>query len=1429
MTPVASLERSPQTSSTLRQDRAIHLEGGLFGPDLLEQLASGDLPGQKPADFELPPQANLLDEIAEIYRDACDLWQVFRRRLERLPEDDAATSLTREGWVIPFLGLLGYELRYNPRSYDVGGVLYAISHRAGEQEDAPPVHIAGARRELGRVDPTGRPRLSPHALLQEFLNRTDHLWGIVTNGLTLRLLRDSTYVRRQAYVEFDLQAIFEAEGDSRFADFVLLYRLLHRTRLPRGTADAHTCWLEQYHQQAIEQGNRARDRLRDGVEECLKILGTGFLRANPDWTPDPKDFYEQLLHLVYRFLFLLVAEERNLLGGSNLYRHHYSVSRLRRLIDRREAYTDHEDLWQSLRVLFYLLRNDTPQNDGQPLASLLDLPVLDGGLFEPVELDERNLLNRDLLQAFSHLAYYWDDDAHAYRRVNYAALDVEELGSVYESLLDHHPIINDRTFDFASGTERKSTGSYYTPPELVAELIRSALEPVIEERLAAAKGITTDILRAASGEWRVVQEKIQQLVGEKGADSIVSRLRSLAESHGVGGRSLSHHERLSEGGALRADQPNAASGDIGRSEHRRGLGTARNEGVSAVPEHRLGEPAGAGNLSPAGRTNWDRQSGTHPSSSSDARNPEQADGQSPAQSQTEVMRSITDFPALWASLPLATRHSLLARALAEHRLLSIRVIDPACGSGHFLLAAARRLGKELAKIRTGEDEPSPEQVRESIRDVVAHCIYGVDKNPLAVELCKVALWIESQVPGKPLTFLDHRIRCGDSLVGVWDLSVLKAGIPDEAFEPVSGDDKKAATPLKKRNRSERRDLESGQLSIPFDFGSAVAELAIQYSALEMIPDDTPALVEEKQRRFDSARHSPLATRQLQACDLWTAAFFQRYTPELAKSPVAITTNSVTDRLAGRAHPQALAAARALAQNHRFFHWPIEFPEVFAASSEWRIASSEEEQPLPTRHSPLAKSGGFDVVLGNPPFMGGLKISGALGDKYRHWLEVAYKPYGGTADLCAAFYRRAYSLLKPGGRLGMVATNTIGQGDTRESGLAVILQKGGTITFARRFIKWPGAANVEVNLVAIHKPHHSPLATPHSPILDGQPVPFISSRLDAEPEAEPQRLPQNEGKAFIGDTVVGIGFVLEPKEAVALIAKDPRNADCLFPYLNGEDLNSHPEQKPSRWVICFHDWELERARQYPDLLRIVEERVKPQRSSLPPHNATNRKRREYWWQFGVYAQNMRRAIAPLKRVLVRALTSEMHMMIFVPNEWIYSHAIGVFAFDDDYHFALLQSSVHEVWLRKQASSLRTDVRYTPTDCFDTFPFPPEEYERVASGEWRVEEMPEPFQWAALVGGEYHEHRRQVMLTRQLGLTKTYNLFHNPACQDADIQRLRQLHAEMDRAILACYGWEEVDLQHDFYPNDRGQVRYTVSPEARRELLHRLLELNQVLSR
>jgi hypothetical protein len=1199
---------------------AIRIEGGLLGPDVLDQLLAAELPGQKPADFGLDGKRNLTDEIAAVFVDARALWQVLQHRLQRLSAEDPATSVTRDTWGIPFLGLLGYAPRYNPRAFEVDGLTFTISHRADESEDTPPVHIVGARQELGRVAASGRPRLAPHSLVQEHLNRMEHLWGIVTNGLTLRLLRDSTFVRRQAYVEFDLTAIFE---ESRFQDFAALYRLLHRTRLPRGMTDAGDCLLEQYYTRSVEQGGRIREHLRDGVEECITRLANGFLRhqandelrhrVSPACTGNEhlsaENLYRQLLRLVYRFLFLLVSEDRGLSSPDPIYREHYSSARLRRLLEHRAASTEDDDLWQSLRVLWKVLSNEK-------LAAFLKLAPLNGELFAPQGLDAFTITNQDLLDAFWHLAWYQEKAGSTPRRVNYAALNVEELGSVYESLLEFHPHIappwNAPTFDLVlEGRERRSTGSHYTPPELVAPLIQHALEPVLDERIRA---VTT-------------------------------------------------------------------------------------------------------------------------------------------------------------------------REQKERAILSLKVCDIACGSGHFLLAAARQLGKELARVRTSEDEPAPERVREAVRDIISHCIYGVDKNPLAVELCRVALWLESYAEGKPLTFLDHRIRGGDSLVGVFDLAVLEHGILDEAFKPVAGDDKTAAREAKKRNAGERAD---SLLNYPVT--DQIKQIAGRLRALDDLPEDTIEQVLAKADAYLRIEHSSEFERLQLACDVWTAAFFQPY-PNAAGGP--LTTEILRAALVNGRLADARRAGfvlQAAAERH-FFHWPLVFPEVFAA-------------------------GGFDVILGNPPFLGGLKLSSGYGDKYRHWMTTVYDPFSGTADLCAAFFRRAFQAVKRSGRFGLIATNTLGQGDTRESGLAPIKRDGGMIAFAKRFVKWPGQANVEVNLTALSK-----CASAERANLDGVVVPEISSRLDAEPENEPSPLRQNKSRCFIGFYVRGIGFVLEPPEAERLFRENPRNRDCVKPYLTGEDINGEIGQQPARFVIYFRDWTIERAREYPTLLRICEERVHPERLKLPPTSSDYRKLRERWWLFARVALDMQEATSGLSRMLVRSRIAEMHALVFVPNGWVYNEKTIIFAFDDAYHFALLQSGVHEVWMRRFTSTLRTDINYAPSDCFDTFPFP-----QALAESARAE--------ALRLGEAYHEHRRQVMLSRQLGLTKTYNLFHNPTCADADIARLRELHAAMDRAILACYGWTDpsagsgqvLDPGHGFHANERGQTRYTISPAARREVLRRLLALN-----
>ena len=802
---------------------AIHSEGGLLPLDVLERVGREELSGQKAADFGLPKGTRLTDEIAVAWSDAVDQWDIFKRHKARVPAEETGTSVTRERWMLPLLmQSLGYaDLTFQAAGAQVEGKLYPISHRAGKGEGGPPVQIEGFRVDLDRRPPTGHRRLSPHALVQEYLNREEgHLWGIAANGLRLRLLRDTSLTSRPTYLEFDLESILEG---NRYNEFALFYRLCHRTRLPRDGEDPTKCFVEAYYQEAIEQGGRVRDKLRDGVVEALKTLGSGFLQhpANTELREKLQSgklpiggYHQQLLRLVYRLLFLMVAEERHMIvpsvapvsspatGGQrpplqenvdrlqHIYDHHYSVTRLRERTEHVFEKSPYSDLWLGLKKTFRLFSDGVDSNP-------LDIPPLNGDLFGPHamrDLEETHLYNDALIQAIRHLSMF--EDNRVRRRVNYAALDVEEMGSVYESLLDFHPATEESDegpiLVFRTGTERKSTGSYYTRPELVRELIESALVPVMEDRLKNA-------------------------------------VASMSPSTQVVAPGLS-----------------AASADL-----------------------KVG-----------------------------------------------------------------------ATSPKERAILSMTVCDPACGSGHFLLAAARRLGRELAKIRTDEEEPTPKEFHLAVRDVISHCIYGVDVNPLAVDLCKLSLWLEGHWTGKPLSFLDHHIKCGNSLIGVFDPEVLKQGIPDNAFNPVTGDDKKAASAIKKRNKKERTAKQR-----TFGFGATVLDklegYAEQLHQLSEIAEDNPADVKRKAELYRKVYESPESHRAHRVANLWAAAFFMPLTnPDDPTVPTHERFMEFLER--GVAYGLMIGQADTLALKHRFFHWFLEFPEVFA-------------------------QGGFDVVVGNPPW------------------------------------------------------------------------------------------------------------------------------------------------------------------------------------------------------------------------------------------------------------------------------------------------------------------------------------------------------------------------------------------------------------------------------------------------------------------------------
>jgi hypothetical protein len=754
----------------------IAIEGGLLPNDLLDRLAAGDpgLPGQKPGDFGLK-SARLADEIQSAYSDAQRHWAAFQSRYRQAAERGkvSITTVTRESWIEPILERLDYDLRFQRAGTEAGGQSFVISYLAGAEPTAPPVHGVGCDDDL---DKRAEKRRSPHSTVQEYLNQSDAVWGIVTNGSRLRLLRHSTRIAKPRFVEFDLAGMMESNV---YSEFALFYRLLHRTRLPRSSADAHECWLEKYYAEGVEQGGRVRDRLRDGVEVALKTFGSAFLKhqsnnelraAIEDGRLTAASFYRELLRLVYRMLFLMVAEERRLMfpidrandPRQTIYSNYYGVNRLRKLADRYIAPDPEIDLWESLKHSFEILRSDSH-------ATQLGMAALNGELFGPhgcPNLETACLRNDDLLRAIRALATFEDDGTR--RRVNFGALDVEELGSVYESLLDFHPEVftNPAGFDLVTGSERKTTGSYYTPPELVHELIESALVPVMTERLEAAK--------------------------------------------------------------------------------------TREEKIAAM--------------------------------------------------------------------------------------LALRIVDPAAGSGHFLLAAARRVGKELARIRSGEEEPAPPDYRHAVRDVIRECIYAVDKNPLAVDLCKVALWIEGHNAGQPLSFLDHHVKCGDSLVGVFDLKVLEAGIPDEAYKALTGDDKDAAKHYRKVNRDTRANQPTLPLIAP------PRELTAAFDALSHRDEASPADVEKKAGDYAELRHRPEMARLENACDAWCAAFFvPLQMPQYPGQDLVPTTATVWEILNGRQiYGRLNQEITKAATTYSFFNWPLEFPEVFARA-------------------------GFDVVLGNPPW------------------------------------------------------------------------------------------------------------------------------------------------------------------------------------------------------------------------------------------------------------------------------------------------------------------------------------------------------------------------------------------------------------------------------------------------------------------------------
>ena len=857
--------------------------GMLLPIDLLVRIADGDarLPGLTPDAYHLRSGERLNEAASRAWTQCKAAWDSFRRKLAAIPASDTATTLTRNEWLLPLFQELDYGRLQPKPAIVIDEKTYPVSHR---WEEHVPIHLLSARYALDKrtagVD--GAATRSPYSMVQELLNRSGKFrWGMVSNGMKLYLLRDNNSLSRAANVEFDLEAMMDGEV---YADFMLLWLLCHQSRVEilstgvggqvsgfggstetqgagkkakgKGKASGKTaksatrktgklliddeddedssvsldteddpdlldevdstaipptpdtrnptpdhCWLERWTKEAESRGTRAREKLRNGVENAINALGAGFLEIRGNevlkhrlttGALDKQDYYRQLLRMVYRLLLLMFAEEKKNENGQNLlhppgtldsvrqrYAKFYSVGRLRDLAGLRRG-TSHTDLYESLKVLFEKLREGY-----EPLG----IPGLGSFLFSKTatpDLDNAHLSNVAVLDCFRQLGYT-DDDSKSRRVVDFGNLGSEDLGSVYESLLELHPKINSDKgpfiLDSAAGSERKTTGSYYTPTSLINCLLDSALDPVVNDAINVSDPVE-----------------------------------------------------------------------------------------------------------------------------------------------------------------------------AERRLLNLKVCDPACGSGHFLIAAAERLAVHLARLRTGDDQPPTMVIQHAKRDIIGRCIYGVDLNPMAVELCKVSLWMEALDPGRPLSFLDHHVQCGNSLLGTTP-ALLKQGIPDDAFTPIEGDVKAVCADLKKRNKRERADRESGQGYL-FESYIKLGNLPSEFTRLSSDSDDSVAAVEAKAKRYaELVSGVDYLNAQLLA-DTWCAAFvWKKDTSDLGKLCLTERDFRNIEDNPRSVLPYVKSEVRRLADQYQFFHWHLAFPDVFRMDR--KVDGNTNEL--------TGWIGGFSTLLGNPPW------------------------------------------------------------------------------------------------------------------------------------------------------------------------------------------------------------------------------------------------------------------------------------------------------------------------------------------------------------------------------------------------------------------------------------------------------------------------------
>jgi hypothetical protein len=1039
----------------------------------------------------------------------------------------------------------------------------------------------------------------------------------------------------------------------------------------------------------------------------------------------PRTVYRGALTVMMRLVFLLYAEEQRLLPvSSELYATAYSVTGLHDQLDaERNLYGDEVGdrraaAWPRLLATFTAVYAGSEYDE-------MRIPPYGGGLFNPSRypwLESLAVTDRVVHEILGAMLILRRRGGAA-ERLSYKGLDVEQIGHVYEGLLEFSCLRVDEPYLGLIGK---------LEPELPLAEVEEAAEDIDSffDWLADTCGSTVNAVRKAMGTAPRDEPALHAACDNN--EALTDRVRPL---RGLLRRDLRGLPVVFPAGSLVITQ----------------VGDRRGTGTYYTPR-KLAEEIVEYALAPL------------------CYSPGPADGAEPAD---------------WQVRPAA-------------ELLELKVLDPAMGSGAFLVSACRYLGERLVEAWERDGYPDPvlmalgptfdrdDAALEARRRVAARCLYGVDRDEAAVELGKLSLWLVTLAKDQPFSFLDHALRCGDSLIGLVSESQMEAFHldPDTGRRinaRLTGAIDEIAGPLLTRVRELREEIEAEPVRDPHQaevLGGKLREVERLTARLRDLADAVAASALSTAGQPEDAFNDRLTSIEEEVRQLLTASFMD--------SPLERAFRAKLDAWLQGPRPEPI----------RPLHWALEFPEVM-------------------------RKGGFDAVVSNPPFLGGQKLTGQLGEDLREYLiRDIGRGKRGSADLCSYFLLRDLSIAFHG-RTGIIATNTIAQGDTRGVGLDQVVDMGWTVYRAEKSQPWPGTAALEVALIWAGHPGER-----EERILDGNRVVGITPSLDptSRMRGNPHRLAANAGKSFQGSNILGMGFTMTPDKASTLIAKNSRNKEVLFPYLNGEDLNSRWDCSASRWVINFRDWRIERAQLYPDCFSIVEALVKPERAKN-----NDRRRREFWWQFTRPTLDLYEAIADLDRVLVITLVSKIGLPMLVPTGQVFSHGLGVFATDGDAHLALLSSSVHFAWwTTKGESTLESRLRYTPSDGFETFSHPA---------------LTERLDQA---GSRLDNFRREVMTQREIGLTKLYNLVNHEATQDEDIAKLREIHAEVDNAVQDAYAldeeqdpairdfetrvtsvalptWREIEFGHGFHETRHG-VRFTISSQARIDVLDKLLALN-----